>query len=737
MIKIVFHILMFMFVALGETKATNLLLHIRDKESKQSIMGATLEIRMPGDKTGKVMQAVNGQIEIAEPVYPIGIECRHTGYETVQLSVTENMISVQANQASYTLEMSVSIKAIPDMVITAQAVPVLARQSIYKVNTLSGTDIQQRGAVSLNEALNFELNSFISNDNLLGSSVNLGGIGGQNVKILVNGIPVMGRENGNIDMGQLNLNNIKRIEMIQGPMSVLYGSNALGGVINLITNTPKTKLSGNVRSYMESIGRYNINAQAGGKYKNHELQVSMARNFFTGWTPKDSIDRFQLWKPKTQYTGDINYGYQYKKLKLNYYGSLLSEKVTNKGMPIINPYEGYAFDEYYRTKRMIQSLSGVIRMSETDQITLQHSYQYYQRIKNRFRKDLVTLNELETRNVGDQDTSRFHHVNLRGIYHTNRFRKFDMQAGYEYSYEKGVSYKLQDDEQQISETGLFASALYTHQRLQLQPSARITYNNRYGTALTPAFHAKIDLNSRAQFRASYARGFRAPTLKEMHLQFIDQNHTIIGNPELQPETGDHIQTGIDYTIQKGKASYTLGVTAFYNNIRNLIALAVFNNHGILRKYDNIETYRNRMVNVRGRMEKPGLILQAGAGLMMVEQTVVTPKMLISEMSCNAQYVIKAIQTTVAANYKFNSRQPVVTIDQQFLYTTPLHIANLSVQRHFFKKALLAQAGVKNLLNIQNANLTGNINTQSSGHSTNSMMQMFPTRSIFIDLTYSF
>jgi hypothetical protein len=66
----------------------------------------------------------------------------------------------------------------------------------------------------------------------------------------------------------------------------------------------------------------------------------------------------------------------------------------------------------------------------------------------------------------------------------------------------------------------------------------------------------------------------------------------------------------------------------------------------------------------------------------------------------------------------------------------MHIANVSAQHSFFKKALVAQVGVKNLFNLQNSTLTGSVNPQSSGHLSAGAMQAFPARSFFIDVTYS-
>lgn len=724
-----------MLAALG-SKAASLVIDVKDQTTKQSLTGSTIRVYSQGKEKG-ISSPIGAATEIKNASYPIKIKISFTGYESLTVTLQQQDVVAKDGIDYATLYLEKSVTQINDVVITGQVIPVMAKQSIYKVNTISSLEITQRAAISLNEVLNYEMNHFISNDNVLGTSMNIGGIGGQNVKVLVNGIPIMGRENGNIDMGQLNMNNIKRVEMIQGPMSVIYGSNALGGVVNLITATPKKKFALGARSYYESIGRYNFSGNMSMNKKNHQLQLSLARNFFAGWTPKDSIDRFQLWKPKTQYTGDLQYWFTIKKMKLSYFGSYLNEKITNKGQPIINPYEGYAFDEYYRTNRIINAVSANLPLNKTDQLAFTNSYQLYKRTKNRLKKDLVSLNEFETENVGDQDTTRFYDLNLRGTYTSSRMKHLDIVLGYEYAQQTGVSYKLADQKQRMSDIGIFGSASYTYKFFQLQPSLRVTYNNWYKTNFTPALHTKLELNASTQLRASYARGFRAPTLKEMYLQFIDQNHTIIGNPDLKPEIGDHFEIGLEhqYAIKHAAASYS--VNAYYNSIQNLIALAVFNNHGVLRQYENIETYKNLMLNIKGKITGSQYSLGAGTGVIYVEKTNVTPENTILECTFTGSYTWKKINTTFNLNYKYTSRQPVITVDQQFLYTSPMHIANVSAQHSFFKKALVAQVGVKNLFNLQNSTLTGSINPQSSGHLSAGAMQAFPARSFFIDVTYSF
>jgi outer membrane receptor for ferrienterochelin and colicins len=727
-----------LLLAASGAGAADLLVKVLDAEKKQALQAAQVKCILPAGQTIMGQTDSNGQFVLKNVVYPVQIRCTSVGYVAFSHSISFEQVNHSEGKQKYEILLEKNVQNMAEVVVTGQIVPVLAKQSIYKVNTISSEQITQRAAVNLGDALGFEMNQLISNDNILGSSTSMGGLGGQNVKILINGVPVLGRENGNIDLGQLNLNNVKRIEMIQGPMSVMYGSNALGGVINLITNSPQKKLNFGVRTYLESIGRYNFSGYASWMKKNHQFQLSLARNYFQGWTPEDSVDRFQLWKPKTQYTADLMYHYARNKFKFSYFGSYLHEKISNKGVPIVNPYEGYAFDEYYRTMRQIHSATIQIQLNEKEQLQFINSFTPYTRTKNRFKKDLVTLQQFETPSVGDQDTSRFNMFNLRGSFTSKRLKNTELLLGYELSHETGKSDKLADITQKISDLGVFGSLNYRIGNWNFQPSVRYTLNSQFGNSWSPAFHSKWHISERTQFRASYARGFRAPSLKEMYLQFIDQNHTILGNPDLQPEIGDHAEMGLDYQHPlEGQKALGFHFTSYYNHIKNLITLAVYNNHGILRQYQNIEEYSNWIQNLQVKFSTPRWSISTGASYTAVQAAGFVPEHQIFETVFQASYYWKWAATNVNFNYKYNDKQPVLSVDNQFFYTDPIHIANCSVQRSFFNRHLSVQAGIKNLFNIQNSALNGATTNSGSGHSNSTGMQVFPNRSIFFDLIYNF
>jgi outer membrane receptor for ferrienterochelin and colicins len=112
-------------------------------------------------------------------------------------------------------------------VVTAQYEKTTKEKAVNKIRVISREKIDALAAVNLGDVLKNELNIRLSQDNILGSFMSLQGISGQNVKILIDGIPIIGRLSGNIDVSQINLNNIERIEIVEGPLSTIYGSDSL------------------------------------------------------------------------------------------------------------------------------------------------------------------------------------------------------------------------------------------------------------------------------------------------------------------------------------------------------------------------------------------------------------------------------------------------------------------------------------------------------------------------------
>lgn len=616
-----------------------------------------------------------------------------------------------------------------DVVITGQFEANTTQKAVQQIKVIDRKRIDQQGAVNLKDVLSNELNIRLSQDGVLGTQMSMMGLGGQNVKILIDGVPVIGRMDGNIDVSQLNLNNIDRIEIIEGPMSVIYGTDALGGVINLISKKPTNKqYSLSTNSYYESVGTYNFDANAGFKYRNWAFNTSAGRNYFDGFSTitGDSI-RAQQWKPRQQYFGDIQLTYKFKKQTHRLYSQGFTEKITSRNNPSITPYSISAFDDYFITTRWNNSLYSDFYFNNKASLNLINSYSTFERRKNSYIKNLVTGHEQLTPNAEDHDTTTFDLLLTRGTYTTHNATLFNSQMGYDVNIETGSGKRLKDNEQSIGDYAVFYIAeIKLLDKLTLNQGVRFIYNTQYGAPVIPSFNIKYDLSKSLTLRGSYAQGFRAPSLKELYLFFVDVNHNIIGNPDLKAETSHNFLASVTHTKDYKNVSFKTDVSGFYNNITNLIYLALKPNEFVsnLYTYKNIGQFESKGVNVSTTVKYKNVSATLGysyTGRLNQQDSLKTLPLFSysNELRANATYTFTKTKTDISIFAKYNGAMPGYTVaEDNSVSQTNMQaytMVDASITQPFFKGRISFTAGVKNLANI--TSITSN--TASSAHSSGS------------------
>lgn len=137
---------------------------------------------------------------------------------------------------------------IGEVTVTGSRVDTRVGETVVRTDSVSNEQIQERGATNLAEALGQEAGIQVNSSVGTGQQVQIDGLDGKYVLILVDGRPVNGRTNDRVDITRLPVtpSNIERIEVVRGPMSALYGSEAIGGVVNIITKRPEPGLRGEV-----------------------------------------------------------------------------------------------------------------------------------------------------------------------------------------------------------------------------------------------------------------------------------------------------------------------------------------------------------------------------------------------------------------------------------------------------------------------------------------------------------
>ncbi len=316
---------------------------LRDARSKEAVAFAHVQLsEFDGTKVETLVSDMEGKISLTLSK-PLLFIASALGYHPLSDTLRPG------EQKNFFLQPTVY--NMDEVVVTGQYTPQPVDKSIFRVKVIGAKTIGQKASNNLGELMAGELNIRTSFDGALGSRIMLQGLGGEHIKFLIDGVPLIGRMNGNIDLGQLNLYNVKQIEVIEGPMSVIYGSNALAGVINIITkDNDQTRYTTNAAAYLESVGVYNFNADMSASRNKWSGSVAAARNFFEGFSAVDA-GRSQRWKPKRQYNADANLGYKAKDLNMRMSVSYFNELLKDKGN-LLKPYFETAFDSDFLTNRL-------------------------------------------------------------------------------------------------------------------------------------------------------------------------------------------------------------------------------------------------------------------------------------------------------------------------------------------------------------------------------------------------
>lgn len=630
-----------------------------------------------------------------------------------------------------------------DVIVTGQYGANTADKSVYKVRVIDDARIRAQGAVNLKDVLSNDLNIRLNNDPVLGSSLTMGGVGGENVKILIDGVPMVGRQNGNIDLTQINLNNVERIEIVEGPLSVSYGTNALGGAINIITKkNQKNTAEARASTYYESVGQYNFDGRIGLSKNKHSLQLTGGRNFFDGYAVKDT-SRFKDWKPKEQYFGTLNYGYHFKALTLRYSGEYFWELITNRGQRR-QPYYENAFDDYYRTNRINNSVTLNGKVSKYN-INIIGAYNYYGRHKNTYFKDLVNLTQTLTTNPGDQDTTSFGLIMSRGTISTSKQRPenttkktiCNYEAGYDINVENMTGNRIKNQLQQIGDYAAFVSAEFSPvKQWVLRPGVRYSYNTVFKAPLTPSINILYNNDKGIILRGSYARGFRAPSLKELYFNFVDVNHNIVGNADLKAESSNNFSLNFSWRHAPKNTVLKTDVSAFYNQISNMITLTQI--VGTSYTYSNIGRYNS--MGVQGGVDYWVGKFRLGVGGSYIGRSGVdaTTYNFSPEVRSTLGFNAEKIGLNVSLFYKYTGRLQTFykSVDGQILqnYISGFNTLDITASKNFWKRRITLTAGCKNLMNVRNvqANIQGGVHASGANSAP-----MAWGRTVFVKLDINF
>lgn len=445
------------------------------------------------------------------------------------------------------------------------------------IQVLTAKDIENASATSLEEALTKLSPNITTVTNGMGTFLNMNGIGQDYLIILENGHRIGGDDR----LARINASNIKRIEIQNGAASALYGSEAIGGVINIITNDPKDGVDISSFTNISTHGRFTQSSDATANFGKITSTTSFQRQEADNWQVSN-IDELGYRTGRPMSVGFTQNNYSQS---LAY---AISDRLTVKLRGNLNQYDTHRPQAATYFKKSSQKDSeGNYIYKETQAYTYDLGHQtwlaganarYYLNKASYIDADFYSDNYTSDYNyftssgefkAGDSQTRKkthYYDANLKGVYKFSDRSK--LSVGTEL-----INEQLRSESDNISFESMYTAALFGQEELNITDNlqsvigVRYIYNENFHSNLTPNLALMYKLG-KLNVRASVSQGFRSPTLSQIYA--TDETKTssrfTVGNRNLKPEKSTFNSLNAEYT----SARFSFSVTALRNNIRDMI-----------------------------------------------------------------------------------------------------------------------------------------------------------------------
>lgn len=461
-----------------------------------------------------------------------------------------------------TIRLNPDLTTLSEVVVTATRTPKALKDAPVVTRLISAEEIKKADATNIQDLLTEELPGLefgyaMSQE----TSLSMSGFGGSAILFLVDGERLAGETMDNVDYNRLNLENIGQVEIVKGASSALYGANAVGGVVNLISKESREPWSVNLNSRYRSAGNEwraggDINFNSNKWNSNTSIQYSTAETIklTDAFDTESSIHNIfggNTLNVKERLTFRVN-----DDLRFIARGSYFDRVSTRAN-----------YDDHYHDYS--GGLRSVWQIDESQNLELSYSYDQYD--KARYVGDIRTH---------DHDYSNRQHI-VHGLY-TKFWGANGLTVGADYMHDYLTTYQFKDNADH-SQSTMDAFVQFDYNPLSwlnVIASVRDDYfsesdNNAVTARLATMFKLKP-----MTIRASYSGGFRAPTLKEMYMDFdMAGIQMIYGNPDLKPERSHNFNIAIERGGQVSHSwlagSYSTTISGYYNYYDRRITTADF------------------------------------------------------------------------------------------------------------------------------------------------------------------
>jgi outer membrane receptor for ferrienterochelin and colicins len=521
--------------------------------------------------------------------------------------------SALAQQRLATQPDSLRRLALREVVVTATRTERSLTEVPIPVTVISQSQIKAMGSLRLGDVLSEQTGLTTVNDH--GQGIQMQGLNPEYTLILVDGEPLIGRTAGTLELSRVAVGNIQRVEVVKGPASALWGSEALAGVVNIITEKPQPGTSGNVRLRYGSnhtadlVGTFNTKGERAG------LTVFVNRYSSEGYTLAPSSTG-PTQPPFVSYTAQSRLTYR------------LSEK-TNLSV------SGRYFTEGQHSDMMVTAETGTAAAVAAK--TRQHDYNLNPVLTHRFSNQLFATARLYHSGYRTREdyTYRADGQPYDASYFHQTFTRPELQLDWQLKPNQvltgGAGYLREtveatryEQRQQLQTHYLFGQYDWTPApRLNLVLGARYDGHSQYDGQFSPKLSGRYHVRPWLAVRGSAGRGYRAPDFRQLYLNFSNPviGYSVFGTNQVREKVSQlaaqgqlamDTETGqpVVYEAVLAQASgltaesslaYNMGVqldpnaktritiNGFRNDLRNLIETAAV---ALKANGQSVYSYRN-------------------------------------------------------------------------------------------------------------------------------------------------
>ena len=441
------------------------------------------------------------------------------------------------------------------------------------VHVISSQEIREQGITTFDDALIRMMPQASMAPNSMGTFLRLNGLGNKYILVLINGQKLSGDISNNIDLSRINMSRVKRIEVLDGAASSLYGSDAIAGVINIITDQPtdeeisvtnNLKVSGHgiltesvgLDIYKGHIGSYtSFTHDRADSYQNNNLEYVKGSDtetqetiapYFTGYRSSVISQKF-TYNPTQHLALHAGLDYSYK---------ITNRPETREDIPGGTDYE-------MRYKGFRWNIGGIYKFNNRNSIQADFTVDRF-----RYGKEY----DVETKDyaVGDYVQSkkqRSMEGQVKAILGLSSNSTTIFGADWHKDYLTASSGNIEEH--------VYNIAAYAQHEMKFLKDftatlgLRLTHHETFNQRLTPkvtVMYAPGDF----RFRATYSAGFRAPGLDELYYHYFSVNRgkpqIIFGNKDLAPEKSHYFSLNAEYRTQ----FIAMSITGYLNRIKDMV-----------------------------------------------------------------------------------------------------------------------------------------------------------------------